>query len=294
MSALRSGTPARPMWRWEERDFGFRFRAGKGKREEEYYQAARSGDFYVVPKSKRKLAKERADKLAQAAVAPMSPRVVPLPWNDYDQEWDWVVTSDGVLLNYAGCLDPEEIHRREDEGVARAMGYVSSLVDRAEPVPLTVAVVQQVHRELMGEIYPFAGAWRIVALHKGDGPTKWPLPPGGIDPLMQVYERDVLRRSPIVSENDAEIFAFASEVMNELLAIHPFREGNGRTGFILGNLILMQNDMLPLDVYDRRSDESRYFAACEAGRLQKDYSPLAALIEEWADAAHDRWEANHG
>ncbi len=294
MSATTSRVAGRVLWRWAEKDFGFRFRSGKGKREEEYYQAARAGEFYVVPKSKRKLAKARADELAQAAVAPTSPRVVTLPWKDYDQEWDWVTTEDGVLLNYAGCLDREEINRREDEGVARAMEYVAGLLDRAEPVPLTIATVQQVHRELMGEIYPFAGAWRTVALHKGDGPTKWPLPPGGIDPLMEVYERDVLSRSPVVSEHDSEVFAFASEVMNELLAIHPFREGNGRTAFIVGNLILMQNDMLPLDVYDRRNDESRYFAACEAGRLHKDYTPLATLLEEWEDAAAARWETNHG
>lgn len=283
----------RVVWRWEEKDFGFRFRAGKGTREEEYYQAARAGDFYVVPKSRRKLDKTRADALAGSAQAPTSPRIVATPWEHYEREWDWVATKDGLLLNYAGCLDQEEIHRREDEGVARAMEYIARLLDRANPVPLTLALIQQVHRELMGEIYPFAGAWRTVALHKGDGPTKWPMPPGGIEPLMLAFERDVLSRSPVV-DHDAAVFAYVSEVMNELLAIHPFREGNGRTAFIIGNLILMQNDLLPLDVYDRRTEETRYFAACEAGRIHKNYDPLATLIEQWEDAALRRWEANHG
>lgn len=293
MSGTMSRTTSRVVWRWEEKDFGFRFRAGKGKREEEYYQAARAGDFYVVTKSKRKLAKAQADELAQTAVAPTSPRVVATPWEEYERDWDWITTKDGLLLNYAGCLDREEIHRREDEGVARAMEYVAAFLDRAEPVPLTIALIQQVHCELMGEIYPFAGEWRTVSLHKGDGPTKWPLPPGGIEPLMQVFERDVLRRSPVVADEDAFVFAYVSEVMNEVLAIHPFREGNGRTAFILGNLILMQNDLLPLDVYDRKADEVRYFAACEAGRLHKDNGPLGMLIEQWEDAALRRWEASH-
>jgi len=288
-----SRTSNRVVWRWEEQDFGFRFRAGKGKRAEEYYQAARAGEYYIVPKSKRKLKKDRADKLAKSTVAPTSPRVVKLPWQDYDRDWDWIATAEGILLNYAGCLDREELHRREDEGVARAMEHVTSLLDRPEPIPLTVSLLQQVHKELMGEIYPFAGGWRSVALHKGDGPTKWPLPPGGLQPLMDVLERDVLCRSPMLSEDDDEVFAFASEVMNEVLAIHPFREGNGRTAFILGNLILMQNGLLPLDVYDRNSDEARYFAACEAGRLHKDYAPLATLVAEWEDAAIERWEASH-
>ena len=282
-------------WRWTEQDFGFRFRSGGGKTNGEYYQASEPGAFYLVPAKHRKLSKERIDELATAAV-PTSPRVVPIPWQQYERDWDWITTADGLLLNFAGCLDKQEIERREDEGVQRAMELVMQLVEREVPAPITVPLIQQLHTELMGAIYPFAGQWRTVSLHKGraDEPTKWPLPPGGIEPLMQVFERDVLARSPIVADVDTEVFAFASEVMNEFLAIHPFREGNGRTAFILGNLILMQNDLLPLNFYDRRADEARYFAACESGRIKKDYAPLGQLIAEWEEAALARWEADRG
>ena len=285
---------SRLRWRWEEQDFGFRFRAGSGQRVAEHYQAEAPGDFYVVPASQRKFPKARADALAAAAKPPIAPRVVPNPWADYDRDWDWIVGPDGMLLNYAGCLAREEIHRREDEGVARAMRFVTELLAHPEPAPLTAAMVQQAHRALLGEIYPFAGAWRTVALHKGEGPTKWPLPPGGIQPQMELLERDVLSRSPMISDNDGAVFGYAAEVMGECIAIHPFREGNGRTAFILGNLILMQDDLLPLDVYDRQPDEGRYFAACEAARIHKDYPALAALIQEWEDDAFARWEASDG
>ena len=87
---------------------------------------------------------------------------------------------------------------------------------------------------------------------------------------------------------------FAAQVMGELIAIHPFREGNGRVAFTLGNLILMQNDLLPLDVYDRRRHQDRYYDACETIRVNKDYAPLASLVLEWEDAAMERWEASHG
>jgi cell filamentation protein len=282
------------IWRWEERDLGFRFRNGKGRRTTEYYQARWPGEFYVVPSSQRKLAKTRMDELAMLFSAPSSPQVVGNPWHDYDRDWDWIMNDDGVCLNWAGCLDKEEIDRREDEGVQRAMELVIDLVTHANTVQLSIRIIQQVHVALMGLIYPFAGAWRTVGLHKGEGPERWPLPPGGIQPLMDVLERDVLSRSPLISDNDQEIFTYASEVMNELLAIHPFREGNGRVAFILGNLILMQNDMLPLTTYERRSDETRYFASCEAGRLEKDYAPLAALLAEWEERALMEWEKRHG
>lgn len=284
---------SRVHWRWTEKDFGFRFKSGGGKSKSDFYQASEPGAFYTVPAKHRKLTKERVDELA-AAVPPTSPRVVPMPWNDYHREWDWITTADGILLNYAGCLDHEEIHRREDEGVARAMELVASYLDRSEPVALTSKVIQHVHSELMGAIYPFAGQWRTVSLHKGEGPTKWPLPPGGIESMMALMERDVFSRSPFISDDDGKVFEFVAEVMGELIAIHPFREGNGRATFIVGNLLLMQNDMLPLDVYDRRADEVRYYAACEYARIRKDYAPLATLISEWQQAAQARWETRDG
>ena len=287
-------TPSPLRWRWQEQDFGFRFRAASGRGSTEHYQAASSGDYYVVPASQRKLSKARTDSLAKLAKPPTAPRVVPNPWTDYYRDWDWIVGPDGILLNYAGCLDPAEILRREDEGVARVNELVIDLLARPEPAPLTIPLVQQMHRALLGEIYPFAGAWRTVALHKGDGPMKWPLPPGGIQPQMELLARDVLSRSPLISADNDAVFRYTAEMMGEFIAIHPFREGNGRTAFLVGNLVLMQNNLLPLDVYDRRRDEGRYYAACEAARIYRDYAPLAALIKEWEDAALAHWEGSDG
>ena len=281
-------------WRWEERDFGFRFKRGQGKRSAEHYQGLKANTFYVVPTSQRKLELVRLKELDSKSLVPDAFDIIPNPWRNYEREWDWIETEDGLCLNYAGCLEREEIDRREDEGVGRAMEYIAALMDRPEPVPLTLSVIRRVHIELMGAIYPFAGEWRKVALHKGEGPTKWPLPMGGIEPQMLVFERDILSRSPLLSETDEDVFGYVSEVMNEVLAIHPFREGNGRAAFIMGNLILMQNNMLPLDHYERKRDEERYFRACEAGRIHADYRHLADLLAEWEARSIERWEAEHG
>ncbi len=281
-------------WRWEERDLGFRFREGRGQAAREYYQEHNPDEFYVVPVAQRKLSKSRIDELSALFSAPSSPKVVALPWRDYERDWDWIVTDDGTCMNWAGCLDKEEIDRREDEGVQRALELIADLVTRDEPVPLTVRLIQRIHIELMEAIYPFAGKWRSVSLHKGEGPTKWPFPTGGLQPLINVLDRDVLRHSPVISDDDQGVFAYASEVMNEILAIHPFREGNGRVAVIVANLILMQNGLLPLAVYERRADEVRYLAACEEGRLRKNYEPLATLLAEWEDKALAEWEKAHG
>lgn len=270
-------------WRWEEKDYGFRFKTGRGARATEFYQAAEADQYYVVTQAQCKLTRARVEELNRLMSEPARQTVVANPWRNYDQHWDHIQTDDGISFNYAGCLDQEEIERREDEGVARALDYVDALAQRDEPAPLTVALVRQVHREIMGEIYPFAGEWRTVHLSKGG--VTWVLPPFGIEPLMDLLETEVFSRSPFLSEDDDEVFAYVSEVMCELIALHPFREGNGRTAFMIGNLILMQNSLVPLNRYDRRADETRYYAACEAGRVHKDYAPLAGLIAEWEDRA---------
>ncbi len=277
-------------WRWEDRDFGFRFRNGTARNADELYQGRVPGEFYVVQRSLRKLPKEQADLIADGAELPTGPRIVAMPWQGYEREWDWISSDDGIPFNWAGCLDRDEISRREDEGVQRAMEFVIRLLQRDQPVPISGLLVQQIHVELMGTIYPFAGSWRTVSLHKGDGPTKWPLPVCGIAPIMEVLERDVFCKTPVVSDDDEEVFATVAEVMGELIALHPFREGNGRTSFIVGNLLLMQNGLLPMSAYDRRGDESRYYSACERARIYKDYEGLTSLLCEWQDRAITRWE----
>jgi len=175
--------------------------------------------------------------------------------------------------------------------VARALEVITTLMQSDEPCPISIHLIRQLHTALLGEIYPFAGEWRTVSLHKGEGPTKWRLPPGGIEPLMGVFERDLLSQTPFISDHENEVFLFVSELLNEFLAIHPFREGNGRTAFLLANLILMQDDFIPLRLFDQRRQGGRYYAGCEAGRLRKDYVPMATLISEWETEAQALWES---
>jgi hypothetical protein len=53
----------------------------------------------------------------------------------------------------------------------------------------------------------------------------------------------------------------------------------------------MQNDMLPLDVYDRRKDETRYYAACEDVRVHRNYAAARDAHCRVATGRAARWEA---
>ena len=272
----------RIIWRWAERDFGFRFRAGAGKRNAEHYQAANPGEFYVVPASQRKLSKEAVEELSKVAPPLTAPNIVASPWGDYGNiDLQQITTHEGsTCLNLAGCLHREEIKLRETNGVNLAKAFVADLAQREEPVPITLELIRRIHKEMFEDIYPWAGEWRTVSLHKGDGPIRWPLPTFGMEPVMEEFARDVLSRTPFISYNDDAVLAFVARLLGDYLALHPFREGNGRSAFILIELVLLQNDLVPLDDYNRNRDQAGYFTACDAARLC-DYGPLITLVTEW-------------
>jgi cell filamentation protein len=282
---------ARILWRWAERDFGFRFQQGTGKRSADYYQAGQPGEFYHVPAGQRKLDKARIEELAALMAPPTAPTVVAIPWRDYSNpDHQQITTQDNnTCLNWAGCPSADELKFRETNGVNRAKAFVADLAQRDEPVPITLDLIQRIHGEMFEDIYPWAGKWRTVSLHKGDGPTRWPLPPFGMEPVMEDFARDVLAKTPFLSEEPEEVLAFTAQLMGDYLTLHPFREGNGRSAFILSELVLFQNGLLAVDDFNRKRDQARYFAACDAARLC-DYGPLTLLLIEWEAEAQRKLE----
>lgn len=269
------------VWRWEERDFGFRFLGGAGKRLAEYYQALKPGEFYHIPASQRKLAKERIDELAPLFPPPTSPQVIANPWDEYAQEdHQLIVSRDGKqCLNWAGCLDKNEINRRETDGVNRAREFLLDLIQSNPIAPITLETIQRIHKEMFDELYPWAGEWRAVVISKAG--ITWDVPFHDMGIMMRNFEANTLNRTPFISEDDDAVLEFAARVLGEYIAIHPFREGNGRSAFLIAEIILLQNGLLPFDRHQRDRDQARYYAACEAARTRFDYNPLTELFKEW-------------
>lgn len=61
--------------------------------------------------------------------------------------------------------------------------------------------------------------------------------------------------------------------------IHPFSDGNGRTGRLIINLELMKNGYLPVDI--KFSDRERYFEACHDYDLTGSVEKMKSIITEY-------------
>ena len=93
-----------------------------------------------------------------------------------------------------------------------------------------------------------------------------------------------------VAEEMDELIAELQEVTDEkaLIAaayfhakfenIHPFADGNGRTGRLIMNYLLVLHNHPPIVIHEE--DRRAYFAALEAWDSVQDLQPLVAFLKE--------------
>jgi len=130
--------------------------------------------------------------------------------------------ASGVLRNRFGISDPQRL-RMVEAGLTLAA--LADLGTRTLPGGYDLAHLGSFHREIFGDLYPWAGEIRVVAIARSD--------PFCLPQHIEAYSAEVfgalakeryLRGLPRDGFLDRLTHYFA-----EVNAIHPFREGNGRT-----------------------------------------------------------------
>lgn len=125
-----------------------------------------------------------------------------------------------VLRNRTGLMD---------QGALDAFELDMTTQRSAEPLPpgrLSIRHYMAIHHHLFGDVYSWAGQRRTVRISKDGSAFAYP---ENIDREMKrlfgwLRERQHMRGLPA-----ADFVRDAAHFLAELNAIHPFREGNGRT-----------------------------------------------------------------
>ncbi|MDR4515739.1 Fic family protein [Nitrosomonas sp.] len=132
----------------------------------------------------------------------------------------YVYPGTNILINKAGLHTQEAFDPFE-----RVMTF-ARLAEPLPDIPMTYEGYKALHHHIFQDVFPWAGQSRTVALSKGEtffGPPRY------VDSEMTKrfhlleHERHLQHLLP------EDFAARAAEHLNEINAIHPFREGNGRT-----------------------------------------------------------------
>lgn len=143
--------------------------------------------------------------------------------NESERLWDaYFIKGTNVFKNYLGVTDYEELLKRECE-----ITFEKLVELRLHPITgnFDKHHLCKIHRYLFGEIYPFAGQYRTVDMKKNY--TGF-VSPKEIDQHLEIVLQEM--NDELLQCHSFDDYAnFLAEYYYDLLWIHPFREGNGRT-----------------------------------------------------------------
>jgi excisionase family DNA binding protein len=172
---------------------------------------------------------------------------------------------DGVTIDQKPLKDHLEAVGHRD-----AFLYVTELVN--EKTPISERVIRDIHALVLMDRPDDKGVYRRIpvkimgALHEPPQPYLVPIQ---MERLVGELAHD--RRHNI---EKAALFHLDFE------GIHPFIDGNGRTGRLLLNLMLMQAGYPPVNV--KFADRQRYYACFDSYYRNSDASPMVGMVAEYA------------
>jgi len=179
-----------------------------------------------------------------------------------------------ALPNLLGLESMEEIEKSEFEGFLKAeILLTESLTSQTK---FSVDYILKLHKLAFEHLYSFAGKFRDVNLSKGGFPfaaAKF------LPETMATFEKEILSALPSTYSDKTDLIQDIAKVHGELLFIHPFREGNGRTSRVLANLMCRKEgyDSLLFDKIGKKEFEG-YVQAVQKSAA-KDYDKMTEFIQ---------------
>lgn len=184
--------------------------------------------------------------------------------------------TDMVLRGLTIDQKPLKDHM-EAVGHKEAFDFVRELVQ--SNVPMSERVIQQIHYLVLADKRDDRGVYRRVPV-RIMGAQHEPVQPYLIQPRM---EQLMLR----YAESTEHIVTKLARFHIEFEGIHPFIDGNGRTGRLLVNLELMKAGYPPIDI--KFTDRMAYYNAFDEYHVHGDLTPMEKLFAGYINARLDQY-----
>lgn len=183
---------------------------------------------------------------------------------------NWTPSPDDNKLN---LTDKSLINEYEAKGIAAAELFVFGLDSETE---ISTKLLLEIHNIAFSELYVWAGSWRTTSVTVGQL-----IPPEPSKILQLMYQFiDNLNFKILHASNQQDHIDCLTFAHYEFIRIHPFNNGNGRTGRILMNIVALKFGYKPLELYYREGDSRKTYIDAMKFADNGNYEPLTTLIRK--------------
>ena len=152
------------------------------------------------------------------------------PVTEYDTAY--IIKSNTFLEKYSAKDNMEVI------GTAKAWDYIMTLPE------ISVNTIKTINKNILFFDVDHAGEYRKISVHVRDKQMYEP------EDIAEAVER-------LVKISSEDVFECIAETHLMFENIHPFIDGNGRTGRMFLNLLLIKNGYLPINI--KNNDSGKYY-----------------------------------
>ena len=141
---------------------------------------------------------------------------------DHDTRWNnYFYPGTNVLKNKLGITNAEELHQAEADITFKKLTelYLNPIEGNFD-----AEHYREIHRYLFDDIYDFAGEFRNVDMRKDFYFVTNSELENSLNIVLEEMHRDFLK-----CHSYQDYVIFLAEFYYDILTVHPFREGNGRT-----------------------------------------------------------------
>jgi cell filamentation protein len=178
-----------------------------------------------------------------------------------------------ILPNKLALTNQKDIEQSELEGFLLA--YKTLFDELSSKTTFNLKYLMRMHKLALGHLYSFAGKSRTVNISKGGfmfPPSKF------LSETLKQFEKDMLDNIPALYESEEELIQWIAKIHGELLFIHPFREGNGRTARLLANLMCAKAGHKLLDLENFSKTKFDAYVTAVKVVANRDYSRMEDII----------------
>ena len=186
--------------------------------------------------------------------------------------------TDMVLRGLTIDQKPLKDHM-EAVGHKEAFDFVRDLVK--DQLPLSESIIKQIHYLVLADKKDDRGVYRRVPV-KIMGAKNEPVQPYLIQPRMEQLLEDYRNSTEHMIPRLARFHI-------EFEAVHPFIDGNGRTGRLLVNMELMKAGYPPIDI--KFADRVAYYNAFDEYHAKHNLGAMEKLFAEYVNERLDTYLA---